>query len=250
MHICLPIWKNWKACCRSLSMEKLLFDLIYRLIPGLVAGSMVIRSVKYYQDKSSDYGRLTPQMSAGLLLVSVVAFYIPGMEWVYRVRTVPGTLFTIIPMVYGVWMLVLVSYLDQRSGYIQTLPIYRSMFMSLVSLVILGVTKDIRYGWADLFMVICAHAVCYVLHLFCYTKGDYYIFLAGQYLALLLCKEYFISTVFSMVFLACLFSVIRNLFRVRTLLRQRKDKSLLHIKTPFSMYIALGIWVSLFLFTG
>jgi len=147
----------------------------------------------------------------------------------------------LLSVMVGIWLLLVTSYMDQRSGSFSELPLLLAVMVEIILWVISIVGGYISVSLPYFVVVFVVQFILFIMGKLVYSIGDFGILCVCQYMFLIVCGRFYIQAVFVTVFIALLTYAIRNLFRLKKVLKGKG-------RMPFTMYIAIGAYVALYLY--
>jgi len=108
-----------------------------------------------------------------------------------------------------------------------------------IGIVIVGVIMGrIFFSMPFILVIMIVHLLLFLMSIKGYSKGDFGILCVCQYAFLVVCPGDYLYAVFYTLLSAMLLFVLRNAFRIK------KMKNTGRVRMPFTMYIAMGTYIS------
>lgn len=202
---------------------------------GLIPGLSACFTIKKYEKKDASYGRL--EIRQGMLLV--ISGLFATFSAVYTVGTDAEC---ILSALVNIWMLLVTSYMDMRSG-----QFHVAVLIPAVTVQVIMITASLFRGTSSLYTgkngsyLLLFMVLLLIFKLAGLAGGDCIIYLSCGLSFLILCGDYF-----PLAFcVTLLFSHVAGLlFHIKGLTNKESWKK----DFPFTVYIAAGCFVSYFIF--
>ncbi len=221
----------------SNSMKSVFFVLLY-IVLGMLPGIVSIAHIKHYEKTEKAYGTINTWY---ILIIILISVFTMCFSCRYGLNSVSEWLKYFSAGVC-VWLLLLTSYMDQRSGMFHVMPLIVAVFIELILLAAAVAIGHMIYPKEYWMMALVIQLFLFLMSIKGYSKGDFGILSVCMYTYLIVCPDEFLYAVCINLFIAMLLFVCRNLFRIKVILKTK------NCRLPFTIYIAIGTFVSLLIY--
>lgn len=213
------------------------FSLLYIAL-GSLPGILAVAHVKSYEKREKSYGVINIWYVLLMILISAFTmcfscrYGISGFE----------ELIKYLASSVCVWLLLLTSYMDQRSGMFHVMPLLAALLMELIFVILYASFGNVFFVKEYWIMVAIIQLLLYLFSIKGYSKGDFGILSVCMYTYLIVCPDELIYAIGTTLFVAMLLFICRNLFRIKLILENK------NIRLPFTIYIGIGAFCTLLIY--